>query len=80
MRFQLYTRAVLAEDLPKEGLRRGDVVTLVDYVVAPDGTEGYAIEVFNALGETIAVTCVAESALEPLRANEVLSVRQLAAA
>jgi S1-C subfamily serine protease len=80
MKFPLYTRAVLAEDLPKQGLRRGDVVTLVDNVVAPDATEGYAIEVFNALGETIAVTCVAESALEPLRADEVLSVRPLAAA
>jgi len=36
--------------------------------------------VFNALGDTIAVTAVAESALEPLSKNEVLSVRPLSAA
>ncbi len=79
MKFELYTKVALTEDVPGNGLRRGDVVTLVDHVKAPDGTKGYAIEVFNALGETIAVTCVPESSLEPLRADEILSVRPLAA-
>jgi hypothetical protein len=32
--------------------------------MAPDGTEGYSIEVFNALGETIALTRVPASAIE----------------
>ncbi len=45
-----------------------------------DGENGYSIEVFNALGDTIAVTAVGESALEPLSKNEVLSVRPLSAA
>ena len=44
-----------------------------------EGGHGYSIEVFNAIGETIAVTAVPESALEPLRKDEVLSVRALAA-
>lgn len=79
MKFKLYTKVALTEDVPESGLRRGDIVTLVDQVLAPDGTQGYAIEVFNAVGETIAVTCVAESSLEPLRADEILSVRPLAA-
>jgi hypothetical protein len=44
-----------------------------------NGEGGYSIEVFNAIGDTIAVTAVPESALEPLRKDEVLSVRALAA-
>ena len=80
MKFELYTDAVLTRDLPEHRLRRGDLVKLVDHHRAPDGTEGYSIEVFNALGETIAVTAVPESALESLREDEVLCARVLAAA
>ena len=31
---------------------------MVEHHLAPDGTEGYSIEVFNAPGDTIAVTSV----------------------
>ena len=31
MKFDLYSRVALAEDLPERGLRRGDVVTIVDH-------------------------------------------------
>ena len=50
---------------------------IVDHHVAPDGTEGYSIEVFNALGDTIAVTSIPASALEALRQDEVLCARTL---
>jgi len=40
--------------------------------------KGYSLEVFNALGDTIAVITVEESAIESLTANEVFSVRELA--
>lgn len=79
MKFELYTDAVLTCDVTKHRLKRGDIVKLVDHHVAGDGSEGYSIEVFNALGETIAVTTVLETALEPLRENEVLCARVLAA-
>jgi len=78
MRFELYTDVALARDLPELRLRRGDLVKLVDHHLAPDGEEGYSIEVFNAVGETIAVSSVPATALEPLREDEVLSVRPLA--
>ena len=78
MAFELYTDVALTRDMPELGLRRGDVVKLVDHHVAPDGDEGYSIEVFNAVGDTIAVTAVPASALETLREDEVLSVRPLA--
>lgn len=79
MRFQLYTDAALARDVPEHRLRRGDVVKIVDHHSSPTGESGYSIEVFNAVGDTIAVTVVSESALEPLHKNEVLAVRALAA-
>jgi len=78
MRFDLYKDVVLARDLPEERLKRGDVVKLVERHVAPDGTEGYSAEVFNALGDTIVVITVPASALEPLREDEVLCARPLA--
>jgi hypothetical protein len=79
MAFELYTDVALARDVAELGLRRGDLVKIVDHHVAPDGEEGYSIEVFNALGETIAVTTVPAGSLEALREDEVLSVRPLAA-
>ena len=77
MKFDLYRDVALRCDVPEHRLRRGDIVKLVDRHVAPDGTEGYSIEVFNALGETIAVTGVPASALEALRQDEVLCARTL---
>lgn len=62
MKYELYTDVALTREVPEHRLRRGDIVKLVDHHVAPDGTEGYSIEVFNALGETIAVTSVPASA------------------
>ena len=79
MKFELYTDAVLTCDVPEHKLRRGDIVKLVDHHVAPDGNEGYSIEVFNAVGDTIAVTAVPETALEILREDEILCARVLAA-
>ena len=59
--------------------RMGDTTQLANVVVhiAPDGTEGYSIEVFNAVGDTIAVTTVPVSALETLREDEILCARPL---
>ena len=80
MNFELYTGAVLTRDVPAKALCAGDVVKIVDRHPVPDGEDGYSIEVFNALGDTIAVTSVPESALEPLLPNEVFSVRRIAVA
>ena len=80
MKLELYQDVVLTRDVPNHRLRRGDLVKLVDHHVARDGSEGYSIEVFNALGETIAVTAVPESALESRREDEILCARVLRAA
>lgn len=76
MKLELYKDAVLATDLPEFGLRKGDVVTLVDELHAADGSLGYAVEVFNAIGDTIDVHCIPATAVAPLREDEVFCVRQ----
>ncbi len=81
MKFELYKDMVLTRDLPSERLKRGDIVKLVEHHPGRPGQEdGYSAEVFNALGDSIAVITVPESALETLREDEVCCVRPLAAA
>lgn len=60
---------------------KGDVATLVDYVPHPtDGERACILEIFNALGNSPAVVAVRESAVEALRADEIMAVRPLAKA
>lgn len=80
MKFELYKDLVLARDLPEHRLKRGDIVKLVEHHLRPNGAEGYSAEVFNALGDTLTVITVADSALEPLHEDDVLCARVLAAA
>ncbi len=76
MTLELYNDAALSVDLPEFSLRKGDIVKLVDELHAPDVSLGYAVEVFNAVGETIDVHFIPATAVEPLREDEVLCVRQ----
>ena len=80
MTYKLFEEVVLAEDIPKRGLKKGDVATIVEHHPVSDGEDGYSLELFNALGDTIAVITLSESAIEPLTVNEIFSVRSLAAA
>lgn len=76
MKLKLYQEVALLRDVPDENLRSGDVAMLVDYVPHPrGGEEGAVLEVFNAVGESIAVVTVPASAVAPLRADQVPAVR-----
>jgi hypothetical protein len=77
MTFELFSRVALRTDVDEYGLRRGDVATIVDYHPVREGEDGYSLEVFNALGETIAVVVVSESQISPMARNEVLQIRVL---
>lgn len=80
MTIELFSQVALARDLPEDRLCRGDVATVVEKLPgtkASGGEEGCILEVFNAVGETIAVVTVPVSAVVPLQATEVLSVRPL---
>jgi len=81
VRVPLYERVALRRDFPEHDLKKGDVAVLLDYVPHPGGgEEGCVLEVFNALGDSIAVVTVKESEIESLQANEVLAIRRLAKA
>ncbi len=80
MTYQLFEEVVLLENVPEKGLLKGDVATVVEHHAVPDGEDGYSLEVFNVLGDTIAVIALRESAIASLTENEVFSVRPLVAA
>ncbi|WP_013325678.1 DUF4926 domain-containing protein [Gloeothece verrucosa] len=75
---ELYQRVSLNRDFPEHNLKKGDIATLVDLVPHPtDGEDGYVLEVFNAIGESINVIIVPLSTVKPLKPDEILSVRSL---
>ena len=78
MKLDFFKRVVLRADLPAHRLRKGDVATIVEHLPGKDCEDGYALEVFNAIGDTIAVITVPQSAVEPLTADVIPSVRPLA--
>jgi hypothetical protein len=78
MAYPLLTRVSLKEDFPEYSLHKGDLATIVE--IHEGGTaqeKGYSLEVFNAVGETIAVMVVEESKISPVTRNEILRVREL---
>lgn len=80
MKYKLFEEIVLNKDIPGKNLKKGDIATIVEYHPVTGGEDGYSLEVFNALGDTIAVITVPESAIESLTEYEVFSVRSLVAA
>jgi len=78
MAYQLFTRVSLKEDFSEYGLHEGDLATIVDKHDGEPGQEtGYSLEVFNAIGETIAVLVVEESKIDAIKKNEIFHVRRL---
>lgn len=81
MTLELYREVALTRNLPDYDLKAGDVATLIDFVSHQSGgEEGCVLEVFNAVGESLAVIAVPISAVEGLRPDEILAVRPLAKA
>ena len=80
MKYALFQQVALAKNIPEKKLQRGDLATIVDRHPTNEGESGYSIEIFNAVGDTIAVTVVPESFLQGLTPDEILHVRSLAEA
>jgi len=68
-------RVVLAENLPKHGLRAGDIGTVVD--VYAEG-QGFEVEVCDLAGSTIDVVTVTAAQVRPIQHGEVPHARRLA--
>jgi hypothetical protein len=76
---ELYKDAILTVDLPAEGLRAGDVGTVVERHQVPDVAEaGYSVEFFDMTGRTVAVVTVPASNLREPTSTDLPAVRRLA--
>jgi hypothetical protein len=53
------------------------VATVVEHHPSNTSEDGYTLEVFNALGDTIAVVTVGDSDIDTLKASEVFNARSL---
>jgi hypothetical protein len=78
MTFKRFERIALSRDIPEKGLKKGDIATIIEYHQVANGEDGYTLELFNALGDPIAVLTVGATALQPLTANEIMHARPLA--
>ena len=65
---------VLTADLPKEGLKAGDVGTVVHI---HRGGEAFEVEFMTLAGETVVVTTVLASQVRPVGKREITHAREL---
>ena len=76
---ELYKDAILTVDLPSEGLRAGDVGTVVQrHESSTDAGLGYSVEFFDMTGRTVAVATVSASQLRAPTSSDLPSVRAVA--
>jgi hypothetical protein len=68
---------VLTEDLPGEGLKTGDIGTVVHI---HQGGVGYEVEFMTLAGETIAVTTLLAAQVRPLARRDMAHARELSIA
>jgi hypothetical protein len=77
MNFELFSDVILARDVPDEGLRAGDVGTVVEQHEVAGHETGYSLEFFDMLGNTIAVVTLPASALrQPTREDRPAARRE----
>ena len=80
MPFELYSEVILTRDIAENGLRIGDVGTVVERHVVPGvPEEGYSVEFFDMTGNTVAVVTVSASALRLPTPADRPTVRALSA-
>ena len=64
MPYDLYSDVILTRDIDEHRLRAGDVATVVERHAVPGVTEeGYSVEFFDMMGNTVAVVTLPASAL-----------------
>ena len=68
---------VLLQDLPEDGLKAGDIGTVVHI---HQGGAGYEVEFMTLAGETVAVITLLPSQLRPIARRDLAHVRELTGA
>lgn len=65
---------VLLQDLPEDGLKAGDIGTVVHI---HEGGAGYEVEFMTLVGETVAVVTLLPPQLRPIARRDLAHVREL---
>lgn len=73
MTFEALDTVVLTHDVPKHGLKAGDLGAVVE-VYAPDGLE---VEFVTGSGSTEAVVTLTTADVRPVGGNDLLAVRSV---
>jgi len=77
MKFELFARVILTEDLPGENLLAGDVGVIVEHHPAANiYSEGYEVEFFTAAGDTLTVVSLEATKLRTVTDNDIFHVRE----
>jgi hypothetical protein len=80
MPFELYGEVILTRDVTEDGLRAGDVGTVVERHAVPGvPEEGYSVEFFDMTGNTVAVATLPATALRLPTPADRPAVRALSA-
>ena len=80
MAFEMYGDVILTRDVRENGLRAGDIGTVVERHVVPGvPEEGYSVEFFDMTGNTVAVVTLPASALRMPTPADRPAVRALSA-
>lgn len=72
--FREHDRIVLTKDVPEEGLKAGDVGTIVH---VHRGGEAFEVEFLTLEGGTAAVATVSSSAVRPVTHRDITHARQI---
>lgn len=79
MPFELYSEVILTADLAEEGLKSGDVGTVVERHVVAGQEDGYSVEFFDMKGNTVAVVTVRQGLLRAPTSADRPAARAMAA-
>jgi len=80
MPFDMYGDVILTRDVSQNGLRTGDVGTVVERHAVPGGSEdGYSVEFFDMTGNMVAVVTLPASTLRMPTPADRPAVRALTA-
>jgi hypothetical protein len=53
MKFPLFKQVALARDIPQDGLKKGDIATVVEHHPVTGGEDGYSLEVLAPLARRL---------------------------
>jgi len=78
MKFESFQDVVLTRDVQSDGLKTGDVGTVVEHHPRTDGEDGYSVEFFDMTGRTVAVVALPAGALRSPTQSDRPSIRTMA--